>query len=42
MTDITNMADITDIANRVNRSDVEYLPNSIALPNLRASDEVGS
>ena len=42
MTDIANMADITDIANRINRSDIEYLLNLIALPNLYTSDKVGS
>ena len=42
MTDIANMADITDIANRINRSDVKYLLNLIALSKLRTSNKVGS
>ena len=42
--DITNIADIADIAScqMKYQSDVEYLPNLIALSKLRASDEVGS
>jgi len=40
--DITDIADIANIAYGVNWSDVKYLPNSIALSKLHASNEVGS